>query len=176
MAPVRSWLPGLATAVVLLAALAFAQLLPRISGDFDPFTMKIEVYNTPYGAAQGVLALTGTDELHYTDHSNWTVQTVGDAYVYACRDGLYGHFDEAGVFHSGSIKDAFPCPAPGRWIAYGWARSVPWDKTVSGQTVTYQSEGERVVFDLTTGLPVLYEAGASTGALPAERIVYTLVK
>ena len=160
----RSLLPGGATAVVLLLAIAAIQtVLPRT--DFDPFVMRIEVNGGP------------PTILRYTDRSNWTSHWDEDAYTYACHDGLYGHFDATGVFTMhGPIERAIPCPAPGRWIGYGWAWSVPWPSTQSGDTITYTNGGERVVFDRISGFPLLYEAGANASAPATTRIVFTVLK
>ena len=43
--------------------------------------------------------------------------------------------------------------------------SSPWTKEVAGGRVTYTLTGEQGVFDLATGLPLLYEAGLSTGSV-----------
>lgn len=163
-AAMRAVGPALLTAATLLLAVAIVEIvMPR--ADFDPFVMRIEVEGSP------------PTILRYTDRSNWTSHWDGDAYTYACHDGLYGHFDEARVFRvHAPIEDAIRCPAPARWIGYGWAWSVPWPSSQSGNTITYTNGGERVVFDRTTGFPILYEAGPSDSSPPTYRVIFTVVK
>ncbi len=130
------------------------------------------------------LSGTSVDRLDYQDHNNWSLVLVSDSVPgwtgadrgqgAACRDGVYGHIDADGSFH---VTDASPggChSAPDRWIGYGMATGVPWDKTVRGNIVTYESYGERVSFDLRTGLPITYEAGVNPGALGSLVITYQL--
>ena len=57
------------------------------------------------------------------------------------------------------------CNGVGRWIHYGIASSFPWKREVADGRVTYTDPGERVVFDIATGLPLLYEAGLTTGSV-----------
>lgn len=160
------WLPVLVTSAVLAAAVAAVQLMPP--NDFAPFTMRIDVYALAPGYS-------GTAELRYLDRANWQIRDPSDEYIYACNDGLYGHFERTGAFVITDPGHAYPCPGPNRWIAYGMARAVPWEKSVAGDVVTYTNTGERVAFDLKTGLPLVYETGPSGG--PAtQRTIYTLVK
>src|SRR3954470_6426113 len=136
MAALRSSVPAFITLAVLALAIGIVKgLMPP--SDFAPFALRIEAHGSYNGVA----------ELRYTNRSNWRIENPDDAYTYACQDGLYGHFDASGVFSSGRITDAIPCPAPGRWIGYGWAWSVPWPKTESADAITYTNGDERVVFD-----------------------------
>ena len=125
-----------------------------------------------YALAPGYI---GSAELRYVNRSNWQMHNPSDEYVYACNDGLYGHFERTGAFVITNPAFAYPCPGPDRWIAYGAAWAVPWSRTISGDVVTYTNGGERVTFDLKSGFPLTYEAGPPGGA-PAERTVYTVVK
>jgi hypothetical protein len=61
------------------------------------------------------------------------------------------------------------CNGVGRWIHYGIASSFPWKREVAAGLVTYTDPGERVEFDLATGLPLLYEAGLTTGSVGISR-------
>jgi hypothetical protein len=113
--------------------------------------------------------------LEYQNRSNWTYILISDEVPgsnivqipgqgSACRDGMYGSIDPSGAFQ---VRDRGPhvCDGIGRWIAYGTAWSLPWDRTIAGDVVTYTSYGERVSFDRKTGLPIKYEAGLSPGAI-----------
>ena len=136
------WIPVLATAAVLAAAVVGGQLLPR--NDFAPFTMRIEWYALSPGYS-------GSAELRYVNRSDWQIHNPSDEYVYACNDGLYGHFERTGAFVITNPAFAYPCPGPDRWIAYGAAWAVK------------------------SGFPLMYEAGPP-GSAPAQRTVYTFVK
>jgi hypothetical protein len=160
-----------ATLVLLGAAFALVQRLPP--SDFRSFTMEIETYRRQPEGSFGV-PLTRA-ELRYQNRSNWQLHNANDEYIYACRDGMYGHYERSGAFVITSPGDAYPCPAPVRWIYYGTAWGVPWARTIDGDHITYTNTGERVIFDRNTGLPLLYEAGPM-GAPAVERTVYALVK
>jgi hypothetical protein len=160
------------------------QLLPwsvPSRGDFAPFVMTITSWSSERvgGFSDGRPSLPGTSvyRLEYRSREDWTLTLVSDEIggspgvrtpdAYACRHGLYGHLDASGGFHMST--DPYPCPGAGRWIGYGMASAVPWEKTVSDGVVTYTDTGERVSFDLKTGLPIVYEAGLSAGGAPKER-------
>ena len=159
--------PAALTLAVLLLVIGVAEsLLP--ANDFAPFTMRIET--------SGPESRAGVAELHYTNRSNWSLHDPDDEYIYACNDGLYGHFDAAGVFTtSGGIADAIRCPGANRWIAYGSASAMPWPKTVSGDAITYTNGNERVVFDRKTGFPLVYEAKRPDSSV-GYRMVFIVLK
>jgi hypothetical protein len=166
----RSWLPAVVTFALLGVGVALVQRLPL--SEFRSFTMAIEVYSLePEGSA----VITGRAELRYQNRSNWQIHYPTDEYIYACRYGLYGHYERSGGFVITSPRDAYPCPGPNRWIGYGIAWAVPWHRTTEGDRITYTNGGERVVFDRNTGFPLLYEVGP-TGAAAVQRTVYRLVK
>ena len=58
-----------------------------------------------------------------------------------------------------------------RWIHPGLACCYRWKKEIADGRLTYTDPGERVVFDLGTGLPLLYEAGKVDGAV-GQRTIY----
>jgi hypothetical protein len=162
-------------ALVALVACAFAiislQVLPW-PGDFAPFVMTITGWSSArVGFSDGrTLPGTSVSRLDYRDRDNWTITLVSDDIVgwsgaqtpdaHACWRGVYGHVDlSSGALNSGQWTG--PCPAPNRWIGYGIAWAVPWDKTISKGVITYTSTGERVAFDMRTGMPLEYEAGIS---------------
>jgi hypothetical protein len=162
----------LASGVAIIAL----QLLPW-PGDFAPFVMTITEYDTNrVGFSDGrTLAGTAVYRLEYRDHNNWTYTLISDdvpgyGFVaspgqgYACRGGEYGTFDAQAAFRITS-REPHVCYAIGRWIGYGIAWAVPWEKVTSNGIVTYTSYGERVCFDLKTGLPIQYEAGTNPGAV-----------
>lgn len=115
---------------------------------------------------------TSVYRLDYHRRDDWTWTLVSDHVVgmtppepgqgHACRNGTYGRLDARGNFTPESTDPAM-CNGVGRWIHYGIASSYPWKKEVADGRVTYTDPGERVVFDLATGLPLLYEAGPITG-------------
>jgi hypothetical protein len=166
----RHWLPAVVTFALIGAGVALVQRLPL--SDFRPFTMTIETYRLqPQGSS---VVLSGRVELRYENRANWQIHNPNDEYVYACHDGMYGHYERSGAFVITRPRDAYPCPGPGRWIGYGIAWAMPWDRATEGDRITYTNAGERVVFDRNTGFPLLYEVGPIGG--PVERMVYTLVK
>jgi hypothetical protein len=69
------------------------------------------------------------------------------------------------------------CNGVGRWIHHGVAWTYGWWSRHDGPLpaqVTYEASGERVIFDLQTGLPVRYEAGLTRGATPLATTDYTV--
>jgi hypothetical protein len=171
VARIRQWFPAVVTFALFGAAVALVQRLPL--SDFRPFTMTIEMYQLlPEGSSA---VLSGRVELRYQNRANWQIHNANDEYIYACEDGMYGHFERSGAFVITSPGYAYPCPAPARWIGYGIAWALPWDKTIEADHISYTNTGERVVFDRNTCLPLLYEVGPIGGAA-VQRTVYTLVK
>jgi hypothetical protein len=168
VARTRHWLPAFLTLALLGAGVALVQRLPP--SDFRPFTLAIEVYQLEPGGSSMVLAWQA--ELRYESHSSWQLHNPSDEYIYACRDGIYGHYERSGAFVVTTPEYAYPCPGPTRWIGYGIAWAMPWDRAMEDDRITYTNGGERVVFDRNTGLPLLYEAGGQ-GAAAKERRVYT---
>ena len=169
----RRWTPALVTlAVLTLATAAVQRLAPLVRADFSPFVMTIEQWDSNRGYRDGrTIQGTAVYRLEYQRRDDWTLTLLTDEVVpyepgqgMACRSGTYGSIDARGAFTALS-KDSELCNGVGRWIHYGIASSYPWKKEVAGGLVTYTDPGERVVFDLATGLPRLYEAGLTTGAV-----------
>ena len=166
------WAPAIATlAVVVLAIAAVQRLAPLIRSDFPPFVMTIEQWDSDRGYRDGrTIEGTAVYRLEYQRRDDWTLTSLTDEVPHqpgegmACRSGTYGSIDARGAFTALS-RDSELCNGVGRWIHYGIASSYPWKKEVLGGLVTYTDPGERVVFDLATGLPLLYEAGLTTGAV-----------
>lgn len=114
-------------------------------------------------------------EYHRRDH--WTLTLVSDelgamapGHGNACRDGTYGSVSADGMFQARST-DPGHCNGVSRWVRPGMACCYRWKKEIVSGRVTYYETGERVVFDLKTGLPVLYEAGPAEGGV-SSRTVY----
>ena len=163
---------GAVIAIVFCAVSVIAlQTLPW-PGDFAPFVMTITAWSSArVGFSDGrTLPGTSVSRLAYRDRDNWSITLISDDIpgwsgvqtpdAYACRNGVYGHVD----LSSGALNPdqwTGPCPAPARWIGYGIAWGIPWDKTISNGVITYTSFGERVTFDMQTGMPIEYEAGIS---------------
>ena len=169
----RRWTPAAASLAVLALAIAAVQwLAPLVRPDFPPFVMTIEQWDN-YRAYKDGQTIQGTAvyRLEYQRRDDWTLTLLTDEVVpqergqgMACRRGTYGSIDAGGAFTALS-RDSGLCNGVGRWIHYGIAWSYPWKREVAGGLVTYTDPGERVVFDLATGLPLLYEAGLTTGAV-----------
>lgn len=183
--PVR---PSVALGLVLFAvALGIATFRPdvlpwasRAMPDFRPFVMTIEEWDAARmqfadGRTAGGIAIYRL-EYHRRDH--WSLTLVSDELGgvprqgNACRDGTYGSIDVDGVFHARSTDSGF-CNGVSRWIRPGMACCYRWRKEIANGRVTYYETGERVIFDLETGLPVLYEAGPAEGGV-SSRTVYRL--
>lgn len=181
--------PGPATRVVVailigavvLGIIAIAVTLLSRPPDFRPFVMSIEEWsssrsNYPDGRTVGGTAVYRL-EYHRRDH--WTLTLVSDdlgagtpGEGSACRNGTSGSVGADGAFR-GVSSDRDMCNGIARWIRPGMACCYPWKKEIADGLVTYTDPGERVVFDLGTGLPVLYEAGKIGGAV-GQRTVYRL--
>jgi hypothetical protein len=183
----RRWTPGLSALGVIALAVLVVQLVPWSSstrGDFAPFMMTITGWSSArMGFSDGrVVAGTSVHHLEYKSRENWTLTLVSDEIggspgvqtpdAYACRHGLYGHLDSSGGFHVSNRPT--PCPGPSRWIGYGMASSVPWERSVADGIVTYTNTGERVSFDLNSGLPILYEGGLSARGTAKERSTFVV--
>lgn len=121
---------------------------------------------------------TATYRLEYQRRDHWTLALVSDEFGgvprqgSACREGTYGSIGVDGVFHARSTDPGF-CNGVPRWVRPGMACCYTWKKEIANGRVTYTETGERVVFDLATGLPLLYEAGPVDGPV-ATRTVYRL--
>lgn len=158
-------------ALAIAAVQLLAPLLPR--PDFRPFVMTIEQWDKVRVAYSDGRTIGGTAvyRVDYHRRDDWTWTLVSDevgspepGQGVACRDGTYGQLDARGKF-TATETHSDNCNGIGRWIHYGIASSYPWKKEVADGQVTYTDPGERVVFDLATGLPLLYEAGLSTGSV-----------
>jgi hypothetical protein len=175
---VKQWTGVLATLGVLglaIVALQFvAPLLPR--PDFPPFVMTMEQWDKVRVAYSDGRNVGGTAvyRIEYHRRDDWTWTLVRDeiapqdpgGHGYACRSGTYGYVEAGGKF-TATETHSDNCNGVGRWIHYGIASSLPspWTKEVADGRVTYTLTGERIVFDLTTGLPLIYEAGLTTGSV-----------
>ncbi len=173
---------GLAALLMSVGTIVAAPVFwPR--PDLAPFVMTITAFNTQrVGFSDGrTLAGTSVYRIDYHDSQNWTWTLISDDVpgwggtqthdTHACRKGVYGHIDPStGVLVGGQWMG--PCPGANRWIGYGIASGLPWEKTITGNVVTYTSYGERVSFDLRTGLPLEYEAGLNPGAFGHEIITF----
>jgi hypothetical protein len=183
----RTWAPSLTALVLIVAAALVVERMPwqfSPRGDFAPFAMTITAWNAArVGDADGhTVAGTSVFRLEYGHRDNWTITLVSDEVgggpgvetpdAYACRNGVYGHLDAAGRLHP--ITGGYPCPGANRWIAFGMATAVPWDKSTSGGVVTYTNSGERVSFDLSTGFPLMYEAGLGVDGTAKTRTTYVV--
>lgn len=162
----------MSTLAVIGLVITLIQLLPWATRpDFPPFVMTIEEWDSVrVGYADGrTIGGTAVYRLEYHRRDDWSLMLVSDDAVpqepgqgWACRNGTYGHLDPRGTFTATSTDPAM-CNGVGRWIHYGIARLYPWAKEIADGHVTYTNSGERLVFDLASGLPVLYEAGPPTG-------------
>lgn len=171
---------GLLVATVL-ASIASSGPPASTRGDFPSFVMTIDDWREVRIAYADGRTLGGTAvaRLQYESRRSWTMTKMSDEVpntgppvpdVFACRDGRYGHVDQNGVFFVGGQTGAEAvCPSPDRWIQYGLAESYPWAKEIADGFVTYTDPGERVVFELRTGLPIVYEAGLSSGVVKHRR-------
>ena len=175
----RPLLPGAVTACVLAAAVLLAQLVPSPVFDYKPFVMTIEAWNIArIGYSDGrTVAGTETYRVEYRRYDDWKMTLIGDdlsvsavGQGWRCDSGLFSTFDSQGKMTARS-NDPSNCNGIGRWIHWGIASWCPWQReVVDGQAIC--SDGsERIVVDLRTGLPVLYEAGRSRGSV-GERMVF----
>lgn len=154
-----------------LFALVFVPDLSGQRGDFRPFEMTIEIWNSEaVGLADGrYLPRTDLYRLVYWDRRSWKLEMyesgrivdgsecrAGDTYRYDLREGW-----------TYRTSDPTFCNGVGRWIHWGIAWTYPWQRTPGPEPgqVTLTDPGERIVFDLRTGLPVVYEAGPVSGSV-----------
>lgn len=159
--------------VALLAGGGFAALWLSPSHDFAPFVMTIEEWDRARvgNSDGGTIAGSYVYRLEYHRRDDWKMTLVHDdlgtdltGEVYECRDGVWLRFDARGDLNARTEGSGY-CNGVGRWIHYGFAQQHWWVRTVSGDQVTYTDAGERIVFDLATGLPVLYEASSRDGVV-----------
>lgn len=162
----------IARAVLGLIAICLVTIpdLAGNRGDFRPFFMTIEVWNAEAVRLADGTRLPRTDlfRLEYWDRRNWTLTQLEAERIVdgsSCRSGDTYRYDlrEGWTYRT---SDPTFCNGVGRWIHWGIAWSYPWareDGPEPGQ-VTYSDPGERIVFDIRTGLPVVYEAGLTTGS------------
>ena len=170
---------GILIGALVLGIVAIAVTLLTRQPDFRPFVMSIEEWNSSrIGYSDGrTVGGTAVYRLEYHRRDHWTLTLVSDdlgAWALgegkACRNGTYGSIGADGAFREQSRDPGF-CNGVQRWIRPGLACCYPWKKEIADGLVTYTDPGERVVFDLGTGLPVLYEAGKIGGAV-GQRTVY----
>ena len=173
----RQWLGAVSALVAIAAAIGVVQVLPwpshGLAPDFRAFVMTIDEWDSarvtyPDGRTTGG---TSVYRLEYHRGDEWTLTLVSDelgamapGQGNACRDGAYGSIDPAGAFRETS-RDPGSCNGVPRWVHSGMACCYSWPKTVANGLVTYASPGERVVFDMETRLPLVYEAGPVDGAI-----------
>lgn len=182
MAPTRRLVIAILVGAAVLGIAAVVAPLINRQPDFRPFVMSIEEWSSsrmsyPDGRTVGGTAVYRL-EYHRRDH--WTLTLISDdlgawapGQGKACRNGTYGSIDVDGAFRAES-RDPGLCNGVQRWIHYGMACCYPWKKEIADGVVTYTDPGERVVFDLATGLPLLYEAGSLSGGAAKQRTVYRL--
>lgn len=178
----RGFRGAIAAVVVIAGTIAAVEVLWR--SDFAPFEMTIVVVDSQCVGLSDGSTLPGETVLRlaYRDRRNWTLVTVSDVIPgwsgaapgqgAACRDGVYGHLDTRGVFHPGDGSGDGCVNAPDRWIGYGIAWGLPWERRIEGNVVTYTSAGERVSFDRRSGLPLEYEAGLGPRATGHRYVRY----
>ena len=168
MRRVRALLPGAVTVVLIVIAAAALEQLRRPS-DFPPFVMTIVDWTSQRGYVNGTYTEGSyTYRLEYQARDDWTMTVVGDSTIAGipdlggsrCDHGTYETFDARGHV-TGQLREPPGCNGVGRWIHRGLAEHWGWPRIVQDGRAIYTLDGERVVFDLTTGLPVLYEAGLS---------------
>ena len=175
------WRGALAAIVAIAVGVVAVQALPWPRRDFPPFVMTIETWDDVRVRHADGTHVGGTSvwRLEYRRRDDWRVTLVSDSlsqmeqgYGQECAGGTYRHFDVRGKL-SGVTNEPGMCNGVARWIHYGMAWHYPWDREVTGDRVIYTDPGERVAFDLTTGLPLLYEAGRIDGAI-GHRTVFRL--
>jgi len=176
----RPWLGPLALGLAVMVVASVGDVAG--ARDFRAFVMTIEYWNAEaIGLSDGTrLPRTDVYTLEYWNRRNWTMTRIDDPdrrdrFVEGrrCRAGQYYYYDQGGW--QWSSDDPGFCNGVGRWIHWGIAWSYQWVREAGPEPgqVTYTDPGERVVFDLRTGLPLVYEAGLTTGAVK-ERESYRL--
>jgi hypothetical protein len=177
---------ALLSVAVLCTALAVPRDAPRAQ-DLPPFVMLIDEWNAETLGTPDGRTFEGRwiSRLDYHDRSNWTQEVIavfgaarGLGSTFRCDAGWYSAYEAVTGSSPPPTFESGMCNGVGRWIRYGivWS-SFSWgrrDGPLPGQ-VTYEDRGERIVFDLKTGLPVRYDAGLTRGA-PALIIQYELVR
>jgi hypothetical protein len=174
---------ALSALVAIAAAIGTVQVLPWpsqvLAGDFQPFLMTIQEWDSARVTYPDGRTVDGTSvyRLEYRRSNEWVLTLVRDelgalaaGQGNACRDGAYGSIDPVGTFRETSRDPGF-CNGVPRWVHSAMACCYSWPRTVADGLVTYTSPGERVVFDLRTRLPLVYEAGPVGGA-PVHRTTY----
>ena len=177
------WLAALSALGVIGVAIAVVQLLPwpSLAGppDFRPFVMTIEEWDSVRMRYSDGRTAGGTSiyRLEYQRRDLWTLTLVSDdtgamaaGQGNACRNGAYGSIGPDSTFRVTS-SDPGLCNGVPRWVHPGMACCYSWSRAVADGLGTYTSPGERVVFNLQTGLPLVYEAGPVGGAI-GHRTVY----
>ena len=172
------WSAGTITVLLLAGTIGAAQLLPPF-GDFRPFVMTIEAWNSArvMNADGGTLPGTSTYWLEYRRYDTWKMTLIDDdisrdqiGEAWECDRGMFMTLDPRGRMTTWS-NDSGNCNGVARWIHYGIAQWCPWQRTVENGRAICTDGAERVVVDLATGLPVLYEAGLSRGSV-GERTTF----
>jgi hypothetical protein len=170
----RPLMAALAILVMMGLALVAVGVVPNPMHsrppDFPPFVMTIEDWSAQrIGYSDGrTVAGTYTYRLDYRRRDEWTLLVVGDSLGvatgegYGCRGGTYGMVTSGGSFRPMEERSG-NCNGVHRWIHPGIACCYHWTKVVADGLITYTDPGERIVFDERTGLPVLYEAGSTSG-------------
>lgn len=173
------WCRAVAFIVVLLAGGTVAALWLSPSHDFMPFVMTIEEWDRARvtNSDGGTIAGSYVYRLEYHRRDDWKMTLVHDdlgadltGEVYECRDGVWFRFDADGHLNT-RVEASGYCDGVGRWIHYGIAQQYVWVRTVTGDRVTYTDEGERIVLDRATGLPILYEVSSRDGVV-GHRITF----
>ena len=181
----RRWLGAGSALVVIAAAIAVVQVLPwpspAVPPDYPPFVMTIEEWDSVRMTYPDGRTIDGTSlyRLEYHRRDDWTLTLVSDelgamapGQGNGCRNGAYGSIDVGGTFRATS-RDPALCNGVPRWVHSGMVCCYSWTRQVANGLVTYTSPGERVVFDMQTRLPLIYEAGPVGGAV-GHRTLYRM--
>lgn len=175
----------LAPGATLLLALAFAGSDVPAAADYASFVMTYESYSVDriHYADGRMVAGTATYRLEYRRRGDWDLFLVEDTVrpeahdEWHCRAGQRVRFDAAGR-PAVIDRDRSLCWGVNRWIGSPTLATARWwvrrEGPLPGQ-VTYTDPGERVVFDLRTGLPASYEAGLVDGGVASYRETYRLI-
>ena len=127
--------------------------------------------------ATGAVPSTTTLRLEYQRRGEWKSTLIGDTFspsqvgeVTECHDGTYSKFDAQGRLTGQRVEPGM-CLGPMRWIAYGYRDHCPWQRTMDAGRVTCTDGRERVVFDVSNGLPLLYQVSSPEGVVE-QQIVF----
>lgn len=171
--------------MLLLAAISIAAVADvRNLRDFPPFEMTIEFWlreavSYPDGRTE---PRTDTYRVIYWDRRNWTFTRIDfpkdpERYIEGrmCRAGKWHWYDARSGWQLGDDDPAM-CNGVTRWLAYGIAWWHPWQRTPGPERhqVTLTDPGERVIYNLRTGLPLLYEATSRRTGEVGSRETYRL--